>query len=97
MTELAGLPGSDLVTAGLADLGVSRLSPAGLLLGVARGRLRALGVVVPPVEFPQPVEIALYESLIAANVSDPYARYNAMLRELSSFLEALEARQRRRA
>lgn len=85
-----GLPGAHLVEKGLADLSRRELTPDGLLLAVAEGRLRRLGVTLPSVELPAQREIALYEMLGTSGLADPYARYNAMLRELSSFLEALE-------
>lgn len=37
----------------------------------------------------------LYQLLVEAQVDDPYLSYNALLRELDSFLEAAEGRLRR--
>ena len=40
-------------------------------------------------------ELALYDRLVKRGEGDPYVRYNALLRELTSFLEAAEGRLRR--
>jgi hypothetical protein len=64
------------------------------LLTVAQTRLRWLGIDLPEFDLPESREIALYQALCASGIDDPYARYNAMLGELSSFLEALELRRR---
>ena len=101
MLDLTDLPGETMVRAGLLDLAGGRITPEALVLCAARTRLRTLGI-----DLPEPpagaiahdhAEIALYEALGARGVDDPYARYNAMLRELTSFLEAAEGRRRRAA
>ena len=51
-------------------------------------------LVHPPWDATTDREIALYEHLCSSGVDDAYARYNALLRELTSFLEAGEARRR---
>jgi len=96
MVELRGLPGAWLVERALADLERGRLSPEALTLSVASTRLARLGVELPAgVPLPPDAELALYESLGRLGVADPYSRYNALRRELGSFLEALERRCRR--
>lgn len=98
MVEIDGLPGEALVRQGLADLGRGSLSPAALTLAVASERLRALGAELPDtVELPAETEVALYAALQRSSVDDPFHRYNALLRELGSFLEAAEGRRRRSA
>ena len=86
-----GLPGGERIEQGLADLRDARTTPAALLVATARRRLRAFGLDVPeaPVQDPQ---LALYVALGESDIEDPYGRYNAWLRELTSFLEAMERR-----
>ena len=86
-----GLPGGERIEQGLRDLREARTTPAALLVATARTRLRSFGLDVPkaPVDDPQ---LALYVALGESGVEDPYGRYNAWLRELSSFLEAMERR-----
>ncbi len=94
MPELAGLPGAERVGRGVRDLIEGRLSTDALLVAVAAGRLRALGLAVPE-EVPEDPDVALYESLRGHPSGDPYYRYNALRRELDSFISCLEMRQRR--
>src|SRR5437763_8941069 len=95
LPDLQGLPASDRVRRGLADLQQGRRSIEALWLAAAATRLRFLGLPVPAAaELPTEPEIGLYEAL-GAESDDPYYRYNAMRAELGSFLEALEARVRR--
>lgn len=92
-----GLPGERLIQTGLADLARDRLTPDALAVSVARERLRRLGIEVgvPSDVVPnRQVELALYARLVQQGERDPYARYNALLRDLSSFLEAAEGRRR---
>lgn len=91
---LEGLPGADWVLRGLTDARADRWSAEALAVAVAPTRLRGLGLDVPT-DLPEAPELALYASLQHAGVDDPYGRYNAMLRELDSFIEALEGRRRR--
>jgi hypothetical protein len=99
--DLTGLPGEALVCEGLADLAAGRPTPAALTLSSASDRLRYLGIELPALPLgaalPRQCELALYEKLIALGEPDPYARYNALVRELTSFLEAAEGRRRRAA
>jgi len=96
MTDIHGLPGEALVERALADLARGVLSPEALTLTLASTRLRRLGIELPgDLELPEERELALYQALGRVGVADPYARYNALLRELTSFLEALEQRRRK--
>jgi hypothetical protein len=51
-----------------------------------------------PIPPPGDVDLALYDALCDASCdalgSDPYAQYNALRRELDSFIQALEHRRR---
>ena len=79
---------------GLGDAARDRWTVDALLIAVAASRLRALGLDVPET-VPAEAELRLYEALQQEGIADPYGRYNSMLRELDSFVEALEGRRRR--
>lgn len=90
---LAGLPGSALIERGLRDLEDGRTTAESLLVTVAAARLEALGVLAPGLATgPTEAPLALYAWLGESGVPDPYSTYNALLRELSSFVRALEHR-----
>jgi hypothetical protein len=87
--RLAGLPGWELVSAGVADLTAGRESIAALLVASASTRLAGVGVTWPVVEAPDVPERLFL--LIAAEVGDrrAHGRYNALRRRLASFLRAV--------
>ena len=89
-----GLPGADLVHAGLSDLARGRHTIAACLVRIARTRLSRAGLALN-VENRSDAELVLYRLLMAQG-GDAYGRYNALLRELVSFERALDARQARR-
>ena len=97
MLEVAGLPGAELVVAGLRDANRGAWSVEALLVAAASARLSALGLLLPPPEdLPEAPELALYEALREdPSVRDAYGRYNALRRELVSFLTAADGRARR--
>ena len=99
MLDLTELPREELVRAGLADLAAGQPTVAALALSTASDRLARLGIELPAlpegVSLPRQCELAPYQKLVESRAPDPYARYNAMLRELTSFLEAAEGRRRR--
>ena len=87
--DFDALPGGTLIRQGLADLNAGQQSIATLLIDIARPRLTELGVV--PTSAPPPVaepERELYRRLRAER-GDAYARYNSLIRELTSFQSAL--------
>lgn len=87
--ELDALPGGALIRQGLADLEAGHQSIATLLIDIARPRLTELGLVPPSARPPvaEP-ERELYRRLRAER-GDAYARYNSLIRELTSFQSAL--------
>ena len=87
--ETLGLPGGDMVDAGLADLAAGRVTIESLLVSLAAPRLRREGIPVGPVhEHP---EENLY-NLLARDAGDlTHARYNAYLRRIVSFADACPA------
>ena len=76
-----------------------RCSRAALTLSTASDRLLQLGIEGPVlphgVALARQCELALYEKRVESGESDAYVRYNALLREFVSFLEAAEGRRRR--
>jgi hypothetical protein len=89
-----GLPGEELLHAGLHDLRVGRESEAALLVQIAAPRLRVLGYDVPErawesgVEGPEPPEHRLYSLLAEQRGPGAHSYYNALLARMSSFARA---------
>lgn len=90
--DLDGLPGADLVTAGIADLRAGRDTPDAALVQTAAPRLRELGIPVPPSTAARPSSHRLYELLSADDPAGAYSRYNALLGRMASFASAAEQR-----
>jgi hypothetical protein len=91
---IARLPGESLVRQGLVDLQSGRHTIPACLVSIARSRLHRAALlpsasVSLPAE-PEP-ELQLYRLLRQAG-GDAYSRYNALLRELISFEQALDRR-----
>ena len=86
------LPGGKLVLQGVDDLRHGRDTLPASMVEIARGRLAKAGLV-PERESPSLVdwELRLYRQLRAEG-GDAYSRYNSLLRELTSFTQALERR-----
>jgi len=83
---MSGLPGAELVEAGLRDLSHGAETVESLLVSIAAPRLRALGMDVPaPIG---DAELRLYHRLAAVHGAAAHARYNALLRRLVSFQRA---------
>jgi hypothetical protein len=81
-----GLPGAEIIDAGLADLAHERVTPESLAVSLAAPRLRREGVPVGHV-LDEP-ERRLYELLERTEGVLAHARYNAWLRRLVSFADA---------
>lgn len=94
--EELGLPGGDLVDAGLAALVSGEETKESLLVSLGAPRLRREGVPVPePLGNP---EQKLYDRIERESPELAHARYNALLRRLVSFADACAlARSDRRA
>ena len=101
---LAGLPGAELVCAGLAALdalaensretlsAAPEFSIEALLVAIGARRLRRAGVHVPDVPgMPKEPELALYHALARQHPNGTHSRYNALIRRLVSFERAVEA------
>jgi hypothetical protein len=89
MVELGGLPGSELVAEGLADLAAGRDTVPALLVAVAGARLRRLGLPVP-IGAPSEPERRLYRALADEDPASAHARYNSLLRRVDKLARALE-------
>ena len=94
-TPPADLPGAELVSAGVADLGEGRATAQAFLVACAVSRLRALGIDVPRHDIADPGR-ELYALLGAQDPAGAYITYNALRRRLVSFCEAAEGDARRR-
>jgi hypothetical protein len=92
VVDLDGLPGKDLVERGLLDVEHGKKSVESLLVTMAALRLRDLGLPVSEAIDSEEPELSLYALLGASGEPDPYSRYNALRRELASFVRALEHR-----
>lgn len=84
------LPGGVLLAQGVSDFTSGRCTVPACLVGIARARLIRAGLLSASVanHFPEP-ERQLYRLLCEAG-GDAYSRYNALLRELISFEQALD-------
>ena len=92
------LPGADLIAAGLAARGRGERTVEALLVEIGNPRLRRLGLDLPAqsTQSSQP-ELDLYRTLGAKHPRDTHSRYNALIRRLISFEQALERSLSRRA
>jgi hypothetical protein len=92
---ISGLPGESLVRQGLEDSQAGHRTAAACLISIASPRLSRAGLLsgIKVELIPEP-ELALYH-LLRAQKGDAYSRYNALLRELVSFENALDRRMRK--
>jgi hypothetical protein len=88
MRDIDGLPGADLIAAGLDDLAAGVDSIPSLLVSIGAPRLRRLGMALPRVEADP--EHRLYQQLVSQHGDAAHGRYNALVRRLVSFERALE-------
>jgi hypothetical protein len=81
-----GLPGADLVEAGLRDLRAGLESIPALVVSIGAPRLRQLAIeVTEPFPFP---EHRLYQRLQEFDPDGAHSKYNALLHRLVSFERA---------
>ena len=84
-----GLPGADLIEAGLIDLREGRETVAALLVAIGAPRLRTLGLEIPD-NLPDNPEHRLYDLLAQDDSDSAHSRYNAFVRRLVSYERAAE-------
>ena len=84
--EALGLPGGEIVDAGLADLATGKPTVESLLISLAAPRLRREGVPVGAVH--DNPEENLYNLLAQSAGELGHARYGAYLRRMVSFADA---------
>jgi hypothetical protein len=92
-TEL-GLPGGDIVDAGVADLARGQVTVESLLVSLAAPRLRREGVPVGPAQTDP--EDRLYRLLAERGADLAHARYGAYRRQVVSFADACRVARRDR-
>ena len=92
--EALGLPGGDIVDAGLADLAEGKTTAESLAVSLAAPRLRREGVPLGPVD--ESPEDRLYDLLSQAAGDLAHARYGAYLRQMASFADACRLARRDR-
>ena len=85
--QTLGLPGADIIDAGLSDLAAGRESMESLLISLAAPRLAREGVPIPRETFADP-EMRLYRLLERSDEELAHARYNALQRQVVSFADA---------
>ncbi|MCK9587857.1 MAG: hypothetical protein WC076_08720 [Terrimicrobiaceae bacterium] len=90
---LTGLPGEALIRKGLSDRHDTRLSVESCLVEIAAPRLVRAGILQQKMPL-MDAERTLYR-LLSQSAGNSYSRYNALLRELSSFEHALDHRMAR--
>ena len=90
--DLADLPGAATVRRGIDDRRRGGRSIEALLVSTMSARLGRYGFDVPTDDLPNDREMALYAALEGHG---GYRRYNALRRELASFMSALAHRARR--
>lgn len=76
-----------MIAKGLDDLAHGRETAAAFLVASGRPRLERLGFSVPAIAAP---EQRLYELLARSDSDSAHSRYNALLRQLTSFERAAE-------
>ena len=89
MLTFTGIPGSDLIKAGLEDLQGGRQTVASLLVAIGAPRLRRIGLELPK-DLPASPEHLLYNILSEDDSDSAHSRYNALIRKLVSFERAAE-------
>ena len=93
---IAGLPGESLIRQGLADVQAGRRTVEACRVSITRPRLSRAGLLSGiDAELQPEAELCLYR-LLRAQGGDAHSRYNALIRELVSFENALDWRLRER-
>lgn len=94
-TLLDNLPGGERAKLGLSDLEQGTRSIEAMWLLMACTRFRENGIVLPDANPDPEVHLRLHAACVARDPTSGHATYRALNDELSSLLDALEARIRR--
>lgn len=86
---LEGLPGEELIEAGVKDLWEQQETVPALIVAIGAPRLRRLGIELPEI-LPADPEHRLYDLLEREESDSAHSRYNALIRRLVSFERAAE-------
>ncbi len=82
------LPAEDLIRKGLEQLLQGEISTASLLVSIGAGRLRKAGMDIAHA-FPD-ADLRLYQLLSESFGDEAHSQYNALVRQLVSFEQALD-------
>lgn len=85
-----GLPGAEIVAAGLEDLIAGRDTSSADAVLMAAQRLREAGFEIPPDRRAGAAAHRLYGKLAAEDPVTAHSRYNAIVRRIVSFARAAE-------
>jgi hypothetical protein len=85
--EVLGLPGGEVIDAGLAALAAGEESMESLLVSLAAPRLKREGVPLPRDVFPD-ADVRLYRLLERTDTTMAHARYLACPRQAASFADS---------
>jgi hypothetical protein len=91
-----GLPGEDIILKGLCDLADNSHTIESCLVRIASNRLLKAGILTTPFPSADHAELDLYEFYLPLG-NDAHSKYNAMIRRLISFEQALDHRTSRAA
>jgi hypothetical protein len=96
LTGVADLPGAALIAQGVADVAAGRETIAGELVKIGSPRLQSCGITlaVTP-EHALDADRRMHRLLAVAHGRNAHSHYNALIRQLVSFEQALEGRVRR--
>jgi hypothetical protein len=89
-----GLPGAEIVFAGLSDIEAGRRSVNASAVQCAAPRLRRIGLEAPSAEGEVPAAHDLYGQLRDEYGDAAHSRYNAILTRVASFAGAAELARR---
>ena len=89
--DFDGLPGATAIRAGLEDLAAGRESVESLLIQIGAPRLSWLGVILPSSPNVN-ADRQLYQLLSLQHGNEAHSQFNGLIRQLVSFVRALERR-----
>ena len=96
MNGLAELPGAALIAEGVADVAAGRETIAGELVKIGSPRLQSCGIAIAVTpEHALDADHRMHHLLAVAHGRNAHSHYNALIRQLVSFEQALERRVRR--